>query len=134
MLSLDKTCKFIFAGFICLLLFISCTTTKQTLYLQQAEVHGPISQPPIHLTDSTDTPSVVFSPKLSYNTKNTLTGNVSNSGGLYTTDTIFVPSENSLTWNMSTVYAGVDIDLILSRVFAISLGIHPKVILSHGVV
>jgi hypothetical protein len=124
MFSLNKTCKGIFAGFLCLLLFISCTTTKQTLYLQQAEVTGPISQPPIHLTDSTDTPSVIFSPKLSYNTKKTLTGNVSNSGGLYTPDTIFVPAENSLTWNMSTVYAGVDIDLILSRVFAISLGVN----------
>ena len=92
--------------------------------MQQAEVTGPISQPPIHLTDSTDTPSVVFSPKLSYNTKKTLTGNVSNSGGLYTPDTILVPSENSLTWNMATVYAGIDIDLILSRVFAISMGVN----------
>ena len=124
MLSLNEISKCTFAGFICLLLFISCTTTKQTLYLQEAEVTGPISQPPIHLTDSSDTPSVTFSPKFSYNTKKTLTGNVSQSTGLYGSDTIFIPSENSLTWNMSTVYAGLDIDLIVSRSFAISLGVN----------
>lgn len=124
MFSLNKICKRTFAGFFCLLLLIGCTTTNQTLYLQQAEVTGPISQPPIHLTDSIDTPSVFFSPKLSYNTKKTLTGNVSNSGGYYSPDTIIVPLDSSLTWNMSTIYAGLDIDLILSSRFAISLGVN----------
>jgi len=124
MFSLNEICKCTFAGFLCLFLLISCTTIKQTLYLQQAEVYGPISQPPIHLTDSSDTPSVTFSPKLSYNTKKTLTGNVSQRTGFTVSDTIFVPSENSLIWNMSTVYAGLDIDLILSRKFAISLGVN----------
>lgn len=124
MLSQNKICKCTFAGFLCLLLFISCTTTKQTLYLRQAEVTGPISQPPIHLTDSSDVPSVTFSPKFSYNTKKTLTGDVSQSTRFYGSDTIFVPSKNSLTWNMSTVYAGLDIDLLLSRSFAISLGVN----------
>jgi len=124
MFSLNKICKGTFAGFFCLFLFISCTTTHQTLYLQQAEVTGPISQPPIHLTDSTDTPSVVFSPKLSYNTNTTLTGSVDESRGLYGADTFYIPNETSLIWNMQTVYAGVDIDLILSRVFAISLGVN----------
>jgi len=124
MFSLNEICKCTFAGFLCLFLLISCTTIKQTLYLQQAEVYGPISQPPIHLTDSSDTPSVTFSPKLSYNTKKTLIGDVSQSTGFTVSDTIFVPSENSLIWNMSTVYAGLDIDLILSRKFAISLGVN----------
>jgi hypothetical protein len=124
MFSLNEICKCIFAGLCYLLLFISCTTTKQTLYLQQAEVNGPISQPPIHLTDSSDTPSVTFSPKLSYNTKNTFTGNVKQSTGLSSTDTIFVASEHSLVWDMSTVYAGLDIDFKVSRSFAISLGVN----------
>ncbi len=124
MFSLNEICKCIFAGFICLLLFINCSTTNQTLYLREAEVYGPISQPPIHLTDSSDTPSVTFSPKFSYNTKKTLIGDVSQSAGFFGSDTIFVPSENSLTWNMSTVYAGLDIDLILSRRFAISMGVN----------
>lgn len=124
MFSLNEICKCTFAGFLCLFLFIGCTTTNQTLYLQQAEVNGPISQPPIHLTDSSDTPSVTFSPKFSYNTKKTLIGDVSQSAGFFGSDTIFVPSENSLTWNMSTVYAGLDIDLLLSKRFAISLGVN----------
>ncbi len=124
MFSLNDICKCTFAGILCLFFLISCTTTNQTLYLRQAEVTGPISQPPIHLTDSSDTPSVTFSPKLSYNTKETLTGNVSQSTALYGSDTIFVPSENSLTWNITTVFAGLDIDLILSRRFAISLGVN----------
>jgi hypothetical protein len=124
MFSLNKICKGILAGFLCLLVFISCTTTKQTLYLEQAEVTGPISQPPIHLTDSTDTPSVTFSPKLSYNTENKLTGSVSQSSGLYGADTFYVPNETSLIWDMTTVYAGLDMDLKVSRSFAISLGIN----------
>ncbi len=124
MSSLNEIYKCIFAGFICLLLLINCSTTNQTLYLREAEVYGPISQPPIHLTDSSDTPSVTFSPKFSYNTKKTLIGDVSQSAGFFGSDTIFVPSENSLTWNMSTVYAGLDIDLLLSRRFAISLGVN----------
>ncbi|MFC2094804.1 hypothetical protein ACFLSH_04165 [Bacteroidota bacterium] len=124
MFSLKQTCKFIFAGFICLLLFISCVTTEQTLYMQQAEVTGPISQPPIHLTDSTDTPSVTFSPKLSYNTNTTLTGSVDESRGLYGADTFYIPNATSLIWDMQTMYAGLDIDLKVSRTFAISLGVN----------
>lgn len=124
MFSLNKPCKCTCAGFLCLLLFISCTTIKQTLYLQEAEVTGPISQPPIHLTDSSDTPSVTFSPKFSYNTNKTLTGNVRQTTEIFEFDTTFVPSENSLTWSMATVYAGIDIDLKVSRSFAISVGVN----------
>jgi len=124
MLSLREICKCTFAGFICLLHFISCTTIKQTLYLQEAEVIGPISQPPIHLTDSSDTPSVTFSPKFSYNTNKTLTGNVRQTTEIFEFDTTFIPSENSLTWSMATVYAGIDIDLKVSRSFAISVGVN----------
>ena len=75
MFSLNDICKCIFAGFVCLLLLISCTTTKQTLYLQEIEISGPINQAPIHLTDSIDTPSVIISPRFSVNTQKNLTAN-----------------------------------------------------------
>jgi len=50
-----------------LIIVISGCTTIETLYLQDVEVTGPINQSPIHITDSTDTPSVTISMRLSYN-------------------------------------------------------------------
>jgi len=97
------------------------TTTVRTIYLQEAEVTGPINQPPIHITDSIDTPSITFSPRFSYSTKNTLIGDIKQRSELYELDTTFVPSENSLTWNIATVNAGLDMDVVLSKSFAIFL-------------
>ena len=80
-----------------LLLFSGCVTVKETLYLRQADVTGPIVPSPIHLTDSVDTPAVTFSPRFSYNTKNSLIGDIAQSRSYYGLDTIFFPSEKSLT-------------------------------------
>ena len=45
-----------------LLFWAGCTTTKETIYLQEIEVSGPINQPPIHLMDNSDY-DVTISPK-----------------------------------------------------------------------
>jgi len=114
----------VFCFLIPLLLFSGCVTLEETLFLREAEVSGTIATAPIHLTDSTDTPSITFSPRFSYSTKNTLIGDIKQRSELYELDTTFVPSENSLTWNIATVNAGLDMDVVLSKSFAIFFGIN----------
>jgi len=107
-----------------LLLFSGCVTVEETLFLREAEVTGSIIPAPIHLTDSSETPSITFSPRLSYNTKNSLTGDIAKSSLYNEADTVFIPSEESLTWRIATFNAGLDMDIAVSRTFAISLGVN----------
>jgi hypothetical protein len=121
-----KKSKYLIAvnGLITLFLFANCTTVKDTLYLREAEVSGPIMPAPIHLTDSMDTPSFTISPRLSYNTKSNLTGNIEQYSSYYSLDTTFVPSENSLTWDITSVNAGIDMDFAVSKVIALTFGVN----------
>jgi len=118
------TKHFILCTQIILLLLTGCVTVEETLYLREAEVTGPIMPTPIHITDSTDKPTLTISPKLSYNTKNMLTGDIIQRTSYFELDTIFVPSQKSLSWNITTVVAGLDMDIVLSRSFAIFLGVN----------
>ena len=132
----------LFSQLVILLMFAGCTTT-QTLYVQNAEVWGPINQIPIHLTDSTETPSVTFSPWFSYSTQKSVSGHIDghslvNENGIFQVDTIYNGSEvtyretpganrysftgENFTWYIPTVNAGLNMDIALSRAFAISLG------------
>ncbi len=106
-----------------LVLFSGCGTVEETLYLREAVVTGPIVPPPIHLTDSSDTPSVTFSPRFSYNTKNSITGDIAQTTSYDEQDSV-IHSEKSLTWNIATFNAGLDMDIAVSRTFAISLGVN----------
>ncbi len=106
-----------------LVLFSGCVTVEETLYLREAVVTGPIVPSPIHLTDSSETPSVTFSPRFSYNTKNSFTGDIAQSTSYDDQDTV-IHSEKSLTWNIATFNAGLDMDIAVSRTFAISLGVN----------
>lgn len=121
-----KLFKYISLTIKLLLLFslIRCTTVKDTLYLQEAEVTGPIMPAPIHLTDSIVTPSFTISPRFSYSTKNNFDGNITQFTSYYALDTSFVPSEHSLTWNIANVNAGLDMDLSVSKVIALTFGIN----------
>jgi len=101
-----------------------CATVEETLYLREAEVTGPLTPAPIHITDTTDTPSITISPTFSYNTQKTFTGNISEYSTLYGLDTNYVPSSNSMSWDVTTVTAGVNIDLAILKGFAITLGVN----------
>ena len=108
--------------YIFLLSLFGCATVEETLYLREAEVTGPIMPVPIHITDTTDVPSFTISPTFSYNSKKLFTGEITEYTSLYWLDTAFVPSENSLTWNVATVNAGINFDFVLLRGFALSFG------------
>jgi hypothetical protein len=117
-----KYFKIIFPCIIVLTLF-GCATIEDTLYLREAEVSGPIMPAPIHLTDSMDTPSFTISPRFSYNTKSNFTGDIEQYSSYYSLDTTFVPSENSLTWDIASFSAGVDMDFAVSKVIALTFGV-----------
>ena len=133
-----------FIQIIVLFFLIGCTTT-QTLYVQNAEVRGPINQTTVHLTDSTETPSVTISPWFSYSTKKSMGGHIDghslvNEDGIFQVDTFYNGSEiiyretpganrysftgENFTWLISTVTAGLNFDLLLAKGFAISLGVN----------
>ena len=71
------------------LLLFGCATVEETLYLREAEVAGPLTPAPIHITDTTDIPSFTISPTFSYNTQKTFTGNIREYSTLYGLDTYF---------------------------------------------
>ena len=134
------------------LVFYSCSPGQQTvetrtIYLQEIEVSGPLNESPIHLSDSADTPSITFSPKFSYNTKNTVTGMVSghtlvNEDGIFEIDTIYNPdgtinhyekttganryqfNENNMTWYLPDIVMSLDVDVKITRNFALFGGLN----------
>ena len=134
-----------------LLLIVSCTpvektTEYRTIYLQDVEIFGPINQSPVHLTDSIHTPSVTFSPMFSYNTKSNLMNNISghtpiDENGIFQIDTIYnndgtidhfektqganiyTYAGNNMSWNIYSLTLGLDMDIKLTKNFALFGGI-----------
>jgi len=129
-----------------LLFFINACTTVQTIYLQNIEVSGPILTTPIHITDSSKTPSITISPKFSFNTQKSINGLVeghtkTNQYGMFQVDSI-VNGDGTITyrrdaaanrynydganliWNFAAVNAGLDIDLKFSKSVSIFTGVN----------
>jgi hypothetical protein len=114
-------------------------TVKQTVYLQDVRVDGPVNQPPLHLISGDENNILTLSPKIYINTTKQVNGKVDghskvNKNGVYQLDTAFGNSGkfilkesgenkydftgNNLYWNMPDVLAGMDFDLKLTRVFS----------------
>lgn len=134
------------------MIFYSCspaqeTVETRTIYLQEIEIAGPLNESPIHLSDSLDTPAITFSPRVSYNTKTTVTGMVGghtpvNENGIFQIDTIYNPdgtishyektpganrflyNDNNFTWYVPDITLGLDLDLKITRNFALFGGIN----------
>ncbi len=125
---------------ILIILLGGCTTVTQTIYVQNVKVDGPINQPPIHVTDKNQNESITISPKFYLNTTNTQTAGLNhtnvNRTGNFQVDTVFnsdgtwsykVSNTNTyqfkgrnLSWNLPSLYAGLDVDLPMSRRVSIS--------------
>ncbi len=123
-----------------LLLFGGCTTVTQTIYIQNVKVDGPINQPPVHVTDNNQNTSMTISPKFYLNTTNTSTASLNhtnvNRNGNFQVDTVFNSdgtwsykesntntyqfNGKNLSWNLPSFYAGLDVDLPMSRSVSIS--------------
>ena len=143
---------FVFSFFLILILTItgcSPSTTTTKIYLQDIEVSGPISQLPVHITDSTVS-GITISPRVSFNTKKTFRGKIDshtlvNSEGLFQIDTVkniddtyyFIetPGANNypftgknLTWNIAEFNAALDFDFKVSRSVGFFMGTNYSVI------
>jgi len=124
------------------------TTTVRTIYLQEAEITGPINQPPIHITDSSNTSSITITPRFSYNSQTDVRGQMGghslvNEEGIFQVDTFYnngsftlneTPGANihhyngkNFTWNVASVYAALDLDFRLSRNFGLFFGVNYSV-------
>jgi hypothetical protein len=117
-----------------IIFFSGCATIDvvETITLRQAEVTGPIMPAPVHLTDSLETSSFTISPRFSYNMNNQLTGEIANSSRYIFVDSLFIPAEHSLVWNIPRINAGVDVDLPFSRNFSFTFGLNYSSAVNHS--
>lgn len=137
-------------GFLSLLILSSlyvtgCTIIKQSVFLQDVNVDGPINQPPLHITSGQKKHSITFSPKIYVNTNKNYTGlteghtNV-NSSGIFQIDTVVNSAGNkiyresvynsysydgeNLNWKIPDLSVGFQVDIALSDHFAVNGGIN----------
>jgi hypothetical protein len=148
---MNKLIQFLlFTSLIINLIFLSgCTTIKETIYLQDIEVSGPINQPPVHVMDDLNFTATI-SPRFSIGTRSQVNGLVEghtkvNSEGKFQTEiiegrlvetpraNIYTFRDNNLAWKMPTVNLGLDIDLQLSKSFAFFFGVDYSVEKQIGV-
>lgn len=121
-----------------LLLFSAgCATVEDKVFLQRAEVNGPVYQPPVIMTGEKPDSSVTLSAKFFLDTKNRVHAKMSSTSEISPAD--FFQNENmpfkdwswdeglnsnlhNLRWNIPEFYAGVDADLPFSRSMSLLLG------------
>jgi hypothetical protein len=121
-------------------LLTGCATITEKIYLQEVEVSGPINHPAIHITTNKEENTVIVSPKIFINTVNNVSGRVNhtnvNNNGIFQLDTVQngdgtwkyreSPSNRNtyngknLNWHLPDMYAGLDLDISLSRSIALA--------------
>ena len=124
-----------------------CTTTEYTLYLQDVNLKGPISQPPVHITSAAVEKPLRITPHIAFNTNNerTITGQIDghsmvDGNGSFRVDTTFNFADQTVSfrersgantepftgknlhWITPTATFGVDVDYSLSEHWAFSFG------------
>ncbi len=97
-----------------------CVTVKDTVYLNELSVSGPIQQPPVHLSKDVKGGDVHIIPRFSINQRRGIDG--STGGGTYPTDVMPVPIVN-FHWKMPTSQFGLDFDWSVTDGFALTGGV-----------
>lgn len=125
------------------LFLTGCSSVTQTIYLQNVDVYGPLNQTPIEVMSHPGSTFTV-SPRFSYNGRKYHSGNVDshstvNENNIYQIDSVYNPDGtrsykisdsniyefkgDNLTWNLPQVTAGLDMDIQLSKAFAVTGGL-----------
>jgi hypothetical protein len=105
------------------MLMIGCGTVQDTIYLQNVQVQGAVSQPPIHVTTkSTGGKSVYLTPHISINSKTSLSGSLSPQYSGRVPDSLSAFRRKGLNWSLPSVQFGLDLDCGLSDNMALILG------------
>jgi hypothetical protein len=94
-------------------------TVKDTIYLQDVSVSGPVSQPAVHINDGAKAGDVCVSTRGSVGNERTVDGHVDGSDGANRYATRYM----NLSWNLPRSYFGADFDFTLSRGVALAIGI-----------
>ncbi len=129
---------------VCAVLF-GCGETKEvTLYLQGLQVRGPAMNPPVHITQNPEGNEVHIIPRFSVGSTQTMSGRIQghtkvNRNGVFRVDTVFRSDSGvvfqdrgnvnvnpfdgkNLTRKFPSYSVGADIDVGLSKVWALSFG------------
>jgi hypothetical protein len=127
---LQRALHFLIPVLFCLVLVIvaGCGTVQDVIYLQNVEVQGPASQPPIHVTaKGTGEKSVYLTPHVSINTKTSLSGSLSPQYSGRVPDTLRDFRRKGLNWQLPKVQFGFDLDIGLSDSKALMFGVSQSV-------
>ena len=139
-----------------LVTLFGCAETKDvTLFMQDLQIHGPIAEPPIHLTEPSGGGEIRIMPRFFFSPYRSTEGRIDghtnvNGAGVFEVDTIyqqdggvaFHDSGNSnlfefggrnLMWGFPTATVGLDADIGISSGVALSLGGHYSNIENEGV-
>jgi len=110
-------------------LVISCASIKQTIYLQDVEVKGPMNPPPVRITKDKSAGTFTLSPRLSVNKYSEISGNIGSRKYLSASqDSVFRSSSKNLFWKIPQVTFGCDFDFAVSNNFAIAGGLNHSII------
>ncbi len=123
-----KTCIWLCILFSGILLFNGCIPqqVEETLYLGDAKVNAPITTPPLHLNIRSNPGEITLSPKFSStNSRNLLAASDDAfTGTMMLPDTSIYETRNkNVEWVYSKYSMGLDMDLKVSRGFALFAGI-----------
>lgn len=122
----------------CFPLFFSagCVSVEDTVYLQKAEVNGPVYQPPLIITGNKADSTITIAAKLYVNTTRQVHARMTNTNDITPGDFFMDDSlrsedwswdasgtgDHNMRWNLPDFYAGVDIDLPLNRNISFLVG------------
>ncbi len=110
------------------LLFSGCVpqAVEETLYLGDALVHAPITTPPLHLNINSSPGDITFSPKFSFTNRRNMqaTSDEAFTGTVELPDnSIYETRKQNVEWVYSRYSFGLDMDVKVSRGFALFAGI-----------
>ncbi len=101
-------------------LLSGCATVTDTVYLNDLTVHGPVQQPPVHLSKDPKAGDVHITPRFSLNRPGRLEGETG--GNTYPTDVLPVPA-NNFHWSMPDLQFGIDLDVSIIDAVAFNAGL-----------
>jgi hypothetical protein len=106
-----------------------CGTVQDVIYLQNVEVQGPASQPPIHVTaKSAGEKSVYVTPHISINPNTSLSGSLSPQYSGRVPDTLPDFRRKGLNWQLPKEQFGFDLDYAFSDNKSLMFGVSQSVI------
>lgn len=124
-----QTKLFLFIYVLPLILLTSCATVQNVVYLQEVEVHTPLSPPPVRITKDMSAGSVTLSPRILLGNYPEISGNAGTRKFVSSRqDSVFRSKSNNLFWKMPKTSFGFDLDVAVTDHIAFSGGVNYSII------